>query len=184
MKNKQKQSGFTLIELLVVIAIIGLLASVVLVSLNSARQKARNAKRVADLSQMQKALELYYDTYNTYPVTSGWRSQCNAWGGLASNLVIYDVTASRGIVPQFMSSMPADPAMKPTTNNACYLYYSNGVDYKILDHDISPAEGGSFNYQAYPNVIDPARDSGSNPCSVDGTGIWSWAVYTPGFCAN
>ena len=175
-------TGFTLIQLLVVIAIIGLLASVVLVSLNSARQKARNAKRVADLSQMQKALELYFDTYNSYPVTSGWRSQCNAWGGYAGNLVIYDTTAGRGIVPQFMSAMPADPAMKSATNNACYLYMSDGVNYKILDHDISPAEGGSFNYQSYPNLIDPARDSGGNSCSVDGTGIWSWAVYTSGAC--
>src|SRR3989344_2432781 len=54
--------GFTLIELLVVIAIIGLLSSVVLASLNGARVKARDARRVADLKQLQVALELYYDS--------------------------------------------------------------------------------------------------------------------------
>jgi len=55
------RQGFTLIELLVVIAIIGILASVVLASLNSARKKSRDARRVADIKQIQLALELYFD---------------------------------------------------------------------------------------------------------------------------
>ena len=61
------QKGFTLIELLVVIAIIGLLASVVLLALNSARSKSRDAKRVADVRQLASALELYYNDNNGYP---------------------------------------------------------------------------------------------------------------------
>lgn len=65
--GKSWSRGFTLIELLVVIAIIGVLASVVLASLNSARRKSRDARRVADIKQMQLALELYFDANGEYP---------------------------------------------------------------------------------------------------------------------
>ena len=69
LRNKNK-SGFTLIELLVVIAIIGLLASVVLLALNGARAKARDAKRLADMRQMASAMELYFNDVNGYPTAA------------------------------------------------------------------------------------------------------------------
>ena len=67
MFKKNSKKGFTLIELLVVIAIIGILSSVVLASLNSARKKSRDARRVADIGQIKLALELAFDKNSTYP---------------------------------------------------------------------------------------------------------------------
>lgn len=64
----RKAKGFTLIELLVVIAIIGLLSTLAVVALNSARQKARDSKRVSDIKQIQTALELYFADQNGYPI--------------------------------------------------------------------------------------------------------------------
>jgi len=69
LSTSSKLKGFTLIELLVVIAIIGLLSTLAVVALNSARQKARDAKRVADIKQVQTALELFYNDNSGYPWT-------------------------------------------------------------------------------------------------------------------
>lgn len=63
MRNKK---GFTLIELLVVIAIIGLLATIAVVALNSARTSSRDAKRIADIRQVQTGLELYFNESTSY----------------------------------------------------------------------------------------------------------------------
>lgn len=66
---KNTKKGFTLIELLVVIAIIGILSSVVLASLSTARQKSRDAKRISDVGQVQLALELFFDANQSYATT-------------------------------------------------------------------------------------------------------------------
>lgn len=128
---KYKNKGFTLIELLVVIAIIGLLASIVSVALNNARQKSRIAKRLADLKSVQTALELYYNDNNAYPSTSSaWRSQCAAWGSYSASNVI------PGLVPTYISTLPADPSMVSASNYNCYLYRSDGSGYKFMDFNI------------------------------------------------
>jgi len=65
--TKRNKRGFTLIELLVVVAILGLLATIVAVSLTSARARARDARRVSDVRQLELALELYYAAHEEYP---------------------------------------------------------------------------------------------------------------------
>ncbi|MFA6407636.1 MAG: type II secretion system protein [Candidatus Paceibacterota bacterium] len=68
MQQKQdNQQGFTLIEMLVVVAIVGLLSSTLLVGLGDARRKARDARRIADLRQVQNGLENYYSEERQYP---------------------------------------------------------------------------------------------------------------------
>ena len=102
--NKQAK-GFTLIELLVVISIIGILASVVLASLNSARQKGRDTKRISDVKQLQLALELYFDSNGTYPTA-----------------------LSTTTVGSFISSILADPT---TGEGYTYEQLTSGTNYVL-----------------------------------------------------
>jgi len=102
MKYKQKHEGFTLIELLVVISIIGILSTLAVVSLNNARVKARDAKRVSDIKQLQTALELYASDKNGYPAASdltlgaGAGSSLSRDGGFAA---VFSGTIYMGQVP-------------------------------------------------------------------------------------
>jgi len=87
--RRHSLTGFTLIELLVVIAIIGILASIVLANLNIARIKARDARRISDVKQIQLTLELFYDAYGYYPAS------------------IYPATG--GPLSPFIANVPMDP---------------------------------------------------------------------------
>ncbi len=176
MRQTRDSEGFTLIELLVVVAIIGLLSSVVLVSLNSARKKARNAKRVADIHQIQSALELYYLDNNSYPNNGlTWANECSDGGSLSPSAVI------PGLVPNYMAKFPSDPLMNKTAATSCYTYASNGTDYKFLVHNAT--ENSAAEYLAQRGLVDPRRDGGSIDCTLDGASPWAWAVYSPSACS-
>ena len=64
MKNKK---GFTLIEMLIVVAIIAILSGLILTGLNRARMQSRDARRMADIKNIQAQLEVYYNSHNKYP---------------------------------------------------------------------------------------------------------------------
>lgn len=167
----QRKSGFTLIELLVVMSIIAILSAVGLTVYSGTQKQGNITKRIEDLRAIKTALEVYYARNNSYPSTGAtWRSECASWGTLASDQVI------PGLVPTYMVAFPSDPSMDKAASTSCYIYRSDGADYKLLDHRIS--EFTSADYQSQRNLIDPTRDGGSNGCLVDGTGIYSWAVYS------
>jgi len=121
-----KKKGFTLIELLVVVAIIGLLATMSIVALNSARARARDAKRVADIKQIQTALELYYNDKGLYPTTLGTT--------LASDTIIY-----MGIVPT--APTPFDSAACATINPYAYTPKDTNSSY-TLNYCLGAPTGG------------------------------------------
>lgn len=72
--RKTRIAGFTLIELLVVVAIIGLLASIISVSISSQRVKARDSRRVTDIKQVKTGLDLYFAAGSGYPDTTVWNA--------------------------------------------------------------------------------------------------------------
>jgi len=122
-KNKK---GFTLIELLVVIAIIGILSTLAVVSLNNAREKSRDAKRVSDIKQVQTALELYFADQNGYPSGSaltlgGASAQALSGGGFSAS------GSESGTV--YMGQVPSNPS--PGGAAYGYTQTSSGVSYNI-----------------------------------------------------
>jgi len=131
---KKNQQGFTLIELLVVIAIIGLLSTLSIVALNQARARSRDARRLADVKQIQTALEMYYNDKNTYPATTTPGLQ------IASGTTVY-----MDIVPK--PPLPADGAGCDTTVALGYTYTPrtiNGIanGSYTLQYCLGTATGG------------------------------------------
>ncbi len=157
-KLKSSKAGFTLIELLVVIAIIGTLSGMVLVAMTDTRAKARDARRQNDITQIRKALELYYAEKGIYP-TRGWTISNNTtnWNSFKSQLAPY-------------ISLPEDPANTPITNPVnypwttvdtyLYAYYASGYGCSGHWYMIS------YRLEK-PNMVSPGTRS--CPCTVSGT---------------
>ncbi len=153
MSIHRKDQSFTLIELLIVIAIIGILAALIIISLNTVLPKARDATRKAELSEVQKAITTYYVNNGAYPISysNGGTSQggClstplwDCWGQPNWTCTSYPhslecVLANAG----YIASMPQDPAFNDDggacalgdTGTYAYYYWSNGTNYVLATH--------------------------------------------------
>ncbi len=113
------KKGFTLVELLVVISIIGLLSSVAVVSLNSSRVKARDAKRLADMKQIMTALELYNSVNGYYPLSDF--DGCGGW-----DVGNRDLPLLNGLMNGIMDNPPRDPTATGTCAGYFYYRYNPG----------------------------------------------------------
>ena len=148
---QRKESGFTLIELLVVIAIIGLLSSVIIASLNTARKKSRDARRLADLKQIQTALELYNSDNSLYPVQ-------------ASVAALSSTSGTPDFGTTYLSTVPTDP-------NGSSTYYQY----------ISSATGDTYCVGTlYYETTAPADTCGTPAASTLGTAATGRTIYGVG----
>lgn len=157
--------GFTLIELLIVIAIIGILSTVVLASLSTARAKARDSSRLHQVNQIRNALVLYANDHGgKYPLSSGFfclglndGQQCwpgythNAGGsGIAGN------TALTVALAPYISNLPADPdPTRPVGDR--YIYATNTVESWHCTNPSPPITGSFLVWE--PENTNPNSDS-------------------------
>jgi len=119
MKNliKKRNEGFTLIEILFVIGIIGILSTIVLASINDARLKGNDTKRLSDMRQIQTALYMYYDDHNgNFPQENSsngnWEDSTEDGGDFI------DFLKDNG----YMSMVPVDPINSGTHYYSYYVY--------------------------------------------------------------
>jgi len=148
-KNRKTSAGFTLIELLVVIAVIGLLATIIAASVNSARVKARDAKRKADLANIVQAMELYYDQNQTYIIPGTGYNGCSCgwfnYQGGSYVLSIANGLISAGLFRQ----APRDPSISSGTQ---YMKYQCGSGFYVYARLENPSAQDTATYTASKNA--------------------------------
>lgn len=166
-----QKAGFTLIELLIVIAIIGLLATLSTISFGEAQKKARDSRRLSDMAQIRKALELYKNEYGYYPANtdndaSGWDVGYLKNGGDTDPFI--EPLKTSGIMP----IVGRDPIGSATNTSPYYNYryyrYAAGSsgcdatrgDFYVLGISYFETISGSLsvNHPSSPGWACPSRD--------------------------
>ena len=144
MKYFSNRKGFTIVELMVVIAIIGILTAIVTANFTQSRAKARDAKRVSDLAQIQLTLEMIFDRCNTYPTNID--SETTTITGCL------DSTGTAYTIGYFISKLPKNY----DGNGYTYSPLLNGNDY-ILSVQLETSNSSAIQDSA-PGTV------GTNTC--------------------
>lgn len=139
--------GFTLIELLVVISIIGLVSSVIITSIDSARVKGRDTQRIAQLNQFMRALEIYYSIHGAYPCSDTTVTPCPpSVRPFTSAMNVGQALVSSGAIPE----IPPDPAYPSAVvagdcnlTGVGYCYCGAGDNSYVLSINTEDDKGSS-----------------------------------------
>lgn len=142
-KTQNTSRGFTLLELLVVMAIIGILAMIILGALSEARAKARDSARMATVSEIQKALEMYYHNNGEYPL--------QAFPDNLSNLSAFLVPDYIPAIDYDMTDISGPIYYRPANPPNSYLIYVS------RETEIAPSQWGCR------AGVGPTVDSGLYP---------------------
>ena len=154
------KKAFTLIELLVVIASIGLLSSVVFASLNSARAKARDAVRKQDLAQAMTALQMYYDTYNTFVVVgSGWQGCSCGWFDYQDSGA-YALSVSRALMN---ANFTSGEIKHPNPGQHYMIYHTSGGGVCVYAQLENPTPEDTARFATVP--VNPGYSMNYAVCS-------------------
>lgn len=149
MRNKnsfrQRSKGFTLIEMLIVVAIIGILSSLILVGLASFRSRGRDARRVADVKQVQNALEVYYTKNLKYPAVTGGSAE-DRWEELTTTVTGGGIGISQLPIDPLSPSQDYD--YKECNNQQGYIIavILEDTTNTVLANDIDGTSSGSCNF--------------------------------------
>lgn len=175
MANRQK--GFTLIELLVVISIIGILSTIAMTSLNSARKKARDARRKSDLNQMVLAMDQYYSDHGTYYIPgTGYNGGGTGWFNYIGGTNYTNSIANGLVSAGYFSTAPLDPMI------TSYSQTGNGGAHQYMYYVCSGGQGFYFyTHLESPNAADTAAMNAS--CSA-GTTIQTSSSYLMNYAAG
>jgi prepilin-type N-terminal cleavage/methylation domain-containing protein len=143
---QRRQSGFTLIELLLAVSILGFLITVTSITINIGRIKGRDSQRIADLTQMTKALDLYYQEHGAYPSTHS-TGIYNGSNCVRSNQATWLSYLGAELDP-YIDKMPIDPV----NSQGCNLPYQSTPDCYIYAYCFiaNPQyEGGTASPQSH-----------------------------------